>query len=62
MSEIVCLIVFSPDPITAISQHYDMLLQQGRLQELDQLTQDLLRRRGQVQQSAQNPFGPGNTK
>ena len=38
---------FSVDPMTAIRQYCDMLVRQGRMREVDQITQELLRRRSQ---------------
>ena len=49
--------IFSVDPVTTIRQHYLMLLQQGRTDELDQLTNEILAQRanaGQVKPSEGN--------
>ena len=45
--------------MAAIRQHCNMLLQQGRTQELDQITQEILQRRYQQQR---NLSGAGNKR
>ena len=53
--------LYSVDPVASIRQHYDQLFQQGRLAELDQLTQELLLRRSQ-QFNMPKKGGAGNQK
>ena len=51
----------SVDPVAAIRQHCDMLLQQGHTQEVDQLTQEILMKRSQQFTNVKKP-GEGNRK
>ena len=50
------------DPVTAIRQQYELLLQQGRTLEADQLTQEFLVRRAQQTNVTIRKAGEGNSK
>ena len=50
------------DPVTAIRQQFDVLIQQGRFQEADLLMQEFLNKRTQHGQVNMRMSGQGNRK